>query len=358
MLDQILKLSREFIAVPSTKDNPEKLKEVLDLALKQIPDIDFTRYENHGIPSLLMYNNWPKDGKFKIIMNAHLDVVPAKPEQYTVQIDGDKMIGRGAVDMKAAGAAELLAFKENAPKVSYPLALQLVTDEEIGGHNGVKYQISQGILSDFYLCGEFSDLGLGLDTKGVLWVKMITHGARAHGAFLWNGVNAITKLADEIKSVKRLFPVPKQAAWRTTCNFGVTGGGDTVNQVPDQAYVILDIRHIAADLSADLISKIKARLVYPDTELEIIEDEPVNHADRQNPLVKLLAASVKSVTGRKAAFVKFHGASDARHYSAVGTTALDIGPAGDGLHSDYEWVSIDSLEKYYRVLNHFLQSIK
>jgi len=354
MIDDILTLSRQLISVPSTKESPEKLKEVLDITLKQIPDIDYSRFEKENNPSLLMYNFWPKDGRFKIILNAHLDVVPGQPEQFTAKIEKDKLIGRGAVDMKAAAAAEILAFKNVIKKIDYPLAVQLVTDEEIGGHLGTKYQISQGVLTDFYLCGEFSDLGLGCDTKGVLWLKIITHGTRAHGAFLWNGINAITKLTDEINSVKKLFPVPKHEAWKTTCNISVITGGNTINQVPDLASVTLDIRHISADLSKDLISKIKDHFVYPDTELEIIEDEPVNHADRNHPLVKKLAASVKSVTGKKAGFVKFHGASDARHYSEAGTTALDIGPLGEGLHSDYEWVSISSLENFYQILVTFL----
>ncbi len=256
--------------------------------------------------------------------------------------------------MKAATAAEILAFKETAAKVDYPLALQLVTDEEIGGKKGVKYQISQGILTDFYLCGEYSDLEICCETKGVLWIKMTTKGKRAHGAYVWNGVNAITKLAKEIQSVSKIFPVPAKTAWKTTCNFGVISGGNTVNQVPDEASVTLDIRHVPEDSSSQLLSKIKSGLTYPDTQLEIMEDEPCNHADKNDPLVKQLAASIKQVAGENAKYVKFHGASDARYYSAAGSTAVDIGPTGEGLHSDYEWCSIKSLQTYKDILVKFL----
>jgi len=200
----ILNLSTRFISIPSTKESPEKVNDVLNIALDNLPGFEYKKFTDQNIPSLLIYNHWPENGRFKVIMNAHLDVVPGKPEQFTAKIEGDKLIGRGAIDMKAAGAAELLAFKELAKKVPYPLALQLVTDEETNGKHGTKYQISQGILSDFYLCGEFSNLDLGCDTKGVLWLKLITHGKRAHGAFLWDGINAVTKLADEIKAIKKL----------------------------------------------------------------------------------------------------------------------------------------------------------
>ncbi len=358
MLDSIVSLASDLISVPSTRESPEKLHEVLDTALKTLPGFKFKKFINHDCPSLLIYNRWPENGRFKVILNAHLDVVPGRPEQYSAKVKDKKLTGRGAIDMKAAGAAEIIAFKNAAPGVNYPLALQLVTDEEIGGHFGTKYQISQGILTDFYLCGEFSDLGLCCDTKGVLWIKLTAHGKKAHGAFLWNGVNAITKLSEEITAIKKLFPVPLKEAWKTTCNFGVIVGGNTVNQVPDTAGVTMDIRHISTDLSKNIIAKIKSHLIYSDTVIEIIEDEPYNHADKNHPLVKLLSETVTLVTGNKADYVKFHGASDARHYSAAGCTALDIGPAGEGLHGDYEWVDLKSLGQFYRVLEKFLFSIK
>jgi succinyl-diaminopimelate desuccinylase len=332
------------------------LEAVLTEAGKVLTGFKFKKFTSNGNPSVLYYNTPELPKKFKVIMNAHLDVVAAREDQYHPFEKDGRLYGRGAIDMKAAGAAEILAFAEIAKKVNYSLGLQLVTDEEIGGKNGTKYQISQRILTDFYLCGEYSHLGIGNQTKGVLWLKLISHGKRSHGAYPWKGENAIYKLAKEINQVSKLFPAPKKEVWKTTCNFGQISGGIATNQVPDEAFVMLDIRRVPSETADSLIAKIKSKLIFSDTEIQIIENEPVNFAPKNNPFIKTLSQSIHSVTHQPVKFVRFHGASDARHYSASGCTAIDIGPSGEGLHSDNEWVDIKSLEDYYQILNKFLTS--
>ncbi len=51
----------------------------------------------------------------------HLDVVEAKPEQFKPYEKGDKLYGRGAIDMKAASAVEILVLRTGR-KVNFPLA--------------------------------------------------------------------------------------------------------------------------------------------------------------------------------------------------------------------------------------------
>lgn len=333
------------------------LKQVLETARKQVADFAYRNFSSDHIPGLLIYNTPELPAKFKVILNAHLDVVPGRPDQFQARISDGKLYGRGAIDMKAAAAAEILAFAAVARKVDYPLGLQLVTDEELGGHHGTLYQIQQGIATEFYLCGEYSFLNICLETKGVLWLKLTTSGVRAHGAYPWKGTNAIAKLAREVSNLTKSIPTPTKESWVTTCNPSVIEGGDTVNQVPDSASVTLDIRRIPRQTAADIISRIKSHLVYPDTKLEILKDEPANLADKTHPLVKKFARAVTSHTHIPAKFVKFHGASDARHYSAHGATAIDIGPSGEGLHSDTEWVDLASLESYLTILKTFLSSL-
>jgi len=103
MLNKILSFTKQLIAIPSTKENPEELKKVLEVAEREIGE-GFTveRFESNNTPSLLFYNSPKRPAKFKVILNAHLDVVPAKPEFYTPYEEGEKLYGRGADDMKAA----------------------------------------------------------------------------------------------------------------------------------------------------------------------------------------------------------------------------------------------------------------
>ena len=45
-----------------------------------------------------------------VILHGHMDVVPAEPDQFEPREEGDRLIGRGAYDMKAALAAMMLAM--------------------------------------------------------------------------------------------------------------------------------------------------------------------------------------------------------------------------------------------------------
>ena len=60
------------------------------------------------------------------------------------------------------------------------------------------------------------------------------------------------------------------------------------------------------------------------------------------------------VLGRTALLYREHFASDARFYSDLRIPAVCFGPVGAGLHSDEEWVSIDSLVELYHVLARFV----
>jgi succinyl-diaminopimelate desuccinylase len=159
MLNNILSLTKSLISIPSTKDNKKALNDVLDLALQEFGNFTIERFEKDGYPSALVYLQKTRPKKFKVILNAHLDVVAAKEEQFKPYEKNSRLYGRGAIDMKAAAAVEILVFKEMAKKISYPLALQLVTDEEIGGFCGTKYQIEKGLRADFVLAGEPTDFG-------------------------------------------------------------------------------------------------------------------------------------------------------------------------------------------------------
>ena len=90
----IFTLTKELISIPSDAGNPEQLIEVLELAKKYLPEYEFTPYASNGVPSLL-YSNTGKDNQnFKIILSAHLDVVPAEKSQFLPE-EKEGKINRG-----------------------------------------------------------------------------------------------------------------------------------------------------------------------------------------------------------------------------------------------------------------------
>ena len=107
------------------------------------------------------------------------------------------------MDMKANVACLMTVFKDVADKVNYPLGLQLVTDEEIGGFHGTKYQIEKGVRAEFVVVGESTDLNIKNRAKGILWAKISAKGKTAHGAYPWRGENAIWKMNEFLNCLKR-----------------------------------------------------------------------------------------------------------------------------------------------------------
>ena len=356
MINNTIGLTKQLISVLSVKEDPKALSEVLVVADKELKGLKSKKFVSNGVPSVLYYNTPKLPKKFKVILNAHLDVVPGNVSQYKAMIKDDKLYGRGALDMKAPAAVEILVFKELASKVDYSLGLQLVTDEEIGGFNGTKYQIEKGISADFVIAGEPTDLAVNNKAKGIVWAKIKTKGKAAHGAYTWQGENAIDKMNDVINTIKKEYPTPKKEVWRTTINIAkVTTNNETFNKVPDNCEAWLDIRYVPEE-SETIINKLKS-LLLKDAELELKLKEPSQYTDENNQYVKQLRKSVKNVTGKTTPMINKHGGSDIRHFNVVGCGGVTFGPIGKGLHTDNEWVSIISLNTYYKILKDFLISL-
>src|ERR671917_1872716 len=71
----------------------------------------------------------PQDGP-TVVLHGHLDVVPGRPGQFEPQLDGERLIGRGAYDMKGALAAMLLAMHDLRNDAPVRVRLGVVPDEE------------------------------------------------------------------------------------------------------------------------------------------------------------------------------------------------------------------------------------
>lgn len=355
LLTEIINLTQDLIRFPTTSDNPKALEKIIKHIEKyaQQSHLSTRKFSYKDKPSVLISLTSAKPA---IVLNGHADVVPANPNQFKPQIIGKKLYGRGSQDMKSGLATMLVLAKHlKLESKNLPLSVMVVTDEEIGGFNGTA-KLVKNYKSDFFLAGESTDLKIEYEAKGPLWLKIKTIGKRAHAAYLWEGENAILKLTRELNTISKLFPQPKSAVWKTTCNIGKITGGLAINQVPGEAEAILDIRRIPQDSADKIIKLIGSKLVHKDTSLEIVENEPTHQSSKTNPYVISLAKSVKKITQKRPEFIQKSGASDARHYSAHTIPAVCFGPSGSGLHTDKEWVDISSLETYYYTLKDFVIS--
>ncbi len=356
MVNKIISLTEKLVSIKSTPADSKALEKVLMTALASVKEFSVERFENQGVRSALVYNSQKRPDKFKVLLNGHLDIIPGKEHQYIPFVKQDKLYGVGTMDMKASVAALLMTFKEMASKVNYPLGLQLVTDEEIGGFNGTRYQIDKGVRADFVVVGESTNFMIENQTKGILWVKISSRGKSAHGAYPWKGENAVWKMTDFLSDLKKKFPIPNKKEWITTLNLSRIGTDNyTYNKIPDTCEIWLDIRYIP-DETDTIINTIK-KLLPKGFTLDVFVKEPAQFVDANNTYIKALQNAGKLINKKKISLSQGHGSSDARHFARVNCNAIEFGPIGGGMGTDKEWIDINSLENYFKILKKFLISL-
>ncbi len=364
-LDTQLDAIKNLLAIRSTADNIDALNKTIDLVtarLKTVPEITVEHFVSDGKPSILAYTGAKRPKRFKVLLNGHLDVVPGKPEQFEPYEKDGNLYGRGALDMKAATLVLAEVFCELAPKLSFPLGLQIVTDEEIGGHHGTLHQVEQGVAADLVIAGEFTpETAICTESRGICTARVTFAGTAAHGAYVWDGDNAAIKATTFVQKLLTHYPIPTKEIWGTTVNVaGISTPSTTFNRVPDLARVQLDCRYIPGDPNFTSQETVEAFLHTIDPACTVAFNlfEPAHHADATNPLVKKLAAALASTTGKPTIFIKKPGGADVRFYSDRSMQAVVLGLQGKGLHGDDEYLEIASLGRYKQTLSAFLGALK
>ena len=348
----------ELIAVPSTADRPDQLRRALELVLEVVgPGFAVERFCSRGKPSALVHVPGPRPA-FRVLLNAHLDVVPA--DSYAARREGDRLYGRGAQDMKVAALVMAEVFRSLARTLPYPLGLQLVTDEEVGGHDGTAHQLAAGVTAGFVVIGEQSGLRVVTDSKGILQVRLHATGTAAHAAYPWLGDNALLRLTGAVDAVLRRWPVPPDEQWRTTVNVArIETTNRAVNQVPAAATAWLDIRFPPQDteLAGRTAGEITA-LLRAVSGVDVVVDSlgPPHHADPDSTEVALLRAAARAA-GYPGELLRKHGAADGRFYSARGIDAVIFGPGGDGQHGPDEYADLRTVRPYRTALVSFLTAL-
>jgi succinyl-diaminopimelate desuccinylase len=349
-VDEILAWAQDLIAIRSTADRPADLHRALELALTVAgPGFTVRRFESNGKPSALVHPAG-SPGPFRVILNAHLDVVPGEPEQFRPRRDGDRLYGRGAQDMKLAAVVLATVFREVAPGLPVPVALQLVTDEEVGGFDGTAHQIAAGVRGDFVLIGEQSGLRVVTECKGIARIRMAATGRAAHGAYPWLGDNALTKVVEAAGRVTRRYPVPDSEAWTTTVNLGrIDTTGTAVNQVPAAATAWLDVRFPPEDPIDGILATLRD-VAGCDVRLHLDSVGAPVRVDPARREVELLRGDGE--------LLRKHGAADSRFYAERGVDAVIFGPGGDGQHGPDEYADLRTVVPYRNALIRFLHGLR
>ncbi len=320
----------------------------------EIPVVDGTAGD--GLP-VIAATVGPAEGQ-TVVLHGHLDVVPGFPSQFEPRADADRLIGRGAYDMKGGLAAMMCAVADLAEQDAVRVHFVCVSDEESdeSEDRGSDYVVSKGYVGDFAITGEPTDLRIGVQAKGVLAVRIEVSGTSAHGSTPWLGDNAVLKAIDVFRQIQAM-PFAREASElfdRPSISLGRILGGDRINRVPDFCAIDVDIRYLPGQSGGEILDAIRA---IPDTDVKVVYSREPAMVDRDNPYVRALAAIVADWTPEDRVSVGRDGASDAVSFLDAGVPAVEFGPIGGGHHGPEEWVSISSLARYRKALVDFVTSL-
>jgi succinyl-diaminopimelate desuccinylase len=286
-----------------------------------------------------------------------MDVVPAEPGQFEPRVEGDRLIGRGAYDMKAALAAMMLSLPvpgEELPGVRVVLGIVSDEESEEAENRGSDFLVESGVTGDFAITGEPTDLHVGVAAKGVLALRIGVAGRAAHGSTPWLGDNAILRAVELFRGLESL-PFARESSEhfdRPSINLGRIWGGDALNKVPDYCAIDVDIRYLP-NQDPDLICD-QIRSLGPAGMETIIMLPPID-SGTGSPWVRRLIEAARAHHEGPTVSVGRDGASDALSFIRAGIPAVEFGPVGAGHHGPDEWVSVSSIEAYRLALDGFLE---
>lgn len=361
-MTKLIETAVNLISIQSVADRPDELYRSIKFVedfFAHCPKLKIKKFEHNGKYSIVI--STVETLTPDILMVGHLDVVPAPNKMFEPRIEGVKLIGRGACDMKSENAVMMHVLREVVQDDCPPsVALMLTTDEEVGGRDGVHHLVDDmGYRCKVALVPDGGEAAKDIvtESKGVLQVRIVSQGVNAHGSVPWQGQNAIEKLLDACQNIRDLFhKKDTEDHWYTTFNIGTIVGGSGTNQVPADASCTIDIRYPSSISKKEILSRIKKAVSL--CEVKVILDAGASKTDSNNPAVKSYIESMIKIYGTNPNLCRNHSAHDGRFFTNYGIPVIVSRPESGAQHSDDEWVDICSLESFYLLYLDFVRSFR
>ncbi len=354
-----LQLLESLVRFPTVSGDDATNLAALDWIHQQLAELPLTihRYTHQSRPSLIATTRPTKTPKLWLV--GHLDVVPASPELFEPRRDGNRLIGRGTYDMKSGLAVFIALLQQLADDLPhYDLGLMITTDEEIGGHDGVKWLLEQGYSGNVALIPD-GGLNWAIETgaKGMMHWRVTAQGRAAHGSRPWLGVNAIDEIIVFVNALRAHLPAEPcgdASHAHTTLNLGRLEGGQVPNQVAAEAVAEFDMRLAPGTEPDEVLAWAEAaKLGLPSLKTEVLLSSPA-YASPQTGPIKLFRQIAENALGRPLTGSLAYGASDARFFAAHSIPTIVVQPTGGDHHGPGEWVDLPDLECYAQVVEQFV----
>ncbi|WP_019606253.1 hydrolase [Teredinibacter turnerae] len=289
----------------------------------------------------------------RVLMLGHLDTVfPSDHHFNTCWRQGDRLRGPGVADMKGGIVVMLMALKallkcELLPNLG--VTVVLTPDEEIGSPRSRDLLRSMAQIHDCGLVFEpaLEDGTLAGARKGSGNFQISVKGRSAHaGREFFKGINAVTGAASLAGALASLSDVQSN----TSVNIAKITGGSAINVVPDTATIHFNVRVEDHQRMTDMERAIRALLEQFNSQgpcsftLEGDFHRPPKVIDGAHQKLFSLLEACGDALNQTVKFRATGGCCDGNNLAAAGLPNIDtLGVLGGGIHSENEFLLIDSL---------------
>lgn len=308
-------------------------------------------------------------GKKGIALVCHFDVVPAgdgwSTDPFKLTVKRGHAYGRGVLDNKGQLAACLMLMDElhrNKVDLGGRLVVVGCADEERGSTLGMVKLVEQGeIEADAAVipdcAGEMKKLYIA--EKGLCLVEVTAHGKQAHGSTPWEGVSAVSGMAEFVTALEKAkLRKGRGLLKKTTVNVGQINGGVAPNVVPAQCVAEVDIRFLPGDSPASLVKRLKeiaSRVAGRHKGLKFTFDVKTSmmpfELKRTDPLVKLVRRHAEAHLDEPPELCGLGGTTVAKQFIEKGIAAVGFAPGADGAHMANEKISIKQLQQFCAIMH-------
>jgi acetylornithine deacetylase len=301
-----------------------------------------------------------------LMLNGHTDTVSIdnmSADPFDARLEDGKLYGRGALDMKAGVAAQIMAIQtliEMGIKLNGDVILALVADEEYASI-GTEAVVSEYGADAAIIC-EPTDLQIIIAHKGFAWIRIDIFGRAAHGSLPQRGIDAIVKAGHLLTAIEQhektdLVRKTHPLLGSPSIHASLIQGGTELSTYPDYCKIELERRNLPGEDRQMIIEEIQGLLRDIQSrdddfkaDLDVFFFRPAFEISREHPIVQSVSAAFEATCHRAASFEGMGAWLESAILAQAGIPAVIFGPSGDGEHAAVEYVAVDSVITTTRVL--------
>ncbi len=380
IIDRIIDLAIQIQQIPAPTFNEANRGEFIKKLFVDEGLQDVTIDEAGNVYGLLTKDRGQRTDIKPLIISAHLDTVFPLEMDLSVKREDDKVFGIGIGD-NSFGVAALFGLiwmlRERLPsprpstlKGTRPIGrggelggdiwfVANVCEEGLGDLYGMKAVVER-FGSDVLAYLVIEGMALGHIYHKAVGVKRYRVTATTQGGHSWSDYGQPSAVLELTRLIGSLTSLRLPSKPRTTMNVGRIHGGTSINVIPAEAWLELDLRSEGPAELAELVDKVE-RLIEtvsrPGVSMEanVIGERPAGEMSPDHPFIKLAQTCLRE-QGMDAVLTS--GSTDANIPLSKGYPALVLGVTnGGGAHTKNEFIDVRPVEKGMEQLVRFVEKV-